>query len=76
MHQHLAMIHAEQTVASLHRSAERWRRAREVTGRPQRRLGFSPSLALRLPRAHADLRACAASPLGAARQAVRDSRNG
>jgi hypothetical protein len=57
MHPHLTMILADQRVADMHRCAERSRRAREVPGRPKRRFGFRPSLALRLPRAHADLRA-------------------
>jgi hypothetical protein len=57
MHPHLTMILADQTVADMHRDAEPSRRAREVPGRLERRFGFHPSLALRLPRAHADLRA-------------------
>jgi hypothetical protein len=56
MHPHLTMILADQRVADMHRGAERLRRAREVPGRVERRLGLRPSLALRLPRAHADLR--------------------
>jgi hypothetical protein len=56
MHPHLTMILADQRVADMHRGAERSRRAREVPGRLERR-GFRPSLALRVPRAHADLRA-------------------
>jgi hypothetical protein len=51
------MTLADQRVADLHRGAERSRRAREVPGRLERLLGFRPSLALRLARAHADLRA-------------------
>ena len=57
MHPHLTMILADQRVADMHRCTERSRRAREVAGRPKRRFGFRPSLALRLPRARADLRA-------------------
>jgi hypothetical protein len=57
MHSHLTMILADQRVADMHRCAERSRRAREVPGRPERRFGFRPSLAPRLLRAHADLRA-------------------
>jgi hypothetical protein len=57
MHPHLTMILADQRAADMHRCAERSRRAREVPGRPKRHFRFRPSLALRLPRAHADLRA-------------------
>ena len=56
MHPHLTMILADQRVADMHRCAERSRRAREVPGRLERRFGFRPSLAMRLARAHADLR--------------------
>jgi hypothetical protein len=56
MDPHLTVILADQRVADMHRYAERSRRAREVPGRPERRFGFGPSLALRLPRGHADLR--------------------
>ena len=44
-------------VADMHRGTERSRRAREVPGRLERRSGFRPWLALRLPRVHADPRA-------------------
>jgi len=57
MHPHLTLILADQRVADMHRPADRSRRAREVAGRLERRFGFRPSLALRVPRAHADLRA-------------------
>jgi hypothetical protein len=57
MHPHLTMILADQRVADMHRDADRSRRAREVPGRLERLLGSRPSLALRLARAHADLRA-------------------
>ena len=57
MHPDLAMILADQGVADMHRCPERSRSDREVPGRPQRRFGFRPSLARRLPRAHVDLRA-------------------
>jgi hypothetical protein len=56
MHPHLTMILVDQRAADLRRSAERSRRAREVPDRPKRRFGLRPSLALHLPRAHADLR--------------------
>jgi hypothetical protein len=56
MHPYLTMILADQKVADMHRCAERSRRDREVPGLPKRRFGFRPSLAQRLPRAHADLR--------------------
>jgi hypothetical protein len=57
MHPQLTMVLVDQRAADIHRSAERSRRAREVPDRPKRRFGFRPSLALRLPRARADLRA-------------------
>ena len=57
MHPHLTTMLADQTVADMHRGAERSRRAREVPGRLEHRFGFRPWLALRLPRAHPDLRA-------------------
>jgi hypothetical protein len=57
MHPHLTMILADQRVADMHGGAERSRRAAEVPGRLERRLVLRPSLALRLPRARADLRA-------------------
>jgi len=57
MHPQLAMILVDQRAADIQRAAERWRRAREVPDPAKRRFGFRPSLALRLPRAHADLRA-------------------
>ena len=56
MHPQLTMILADQRVADMHRRADRSRRDREVPGRPKRRFGLRPSLAPRLPRAHADLR--------------------
>jgi hypothetical protein len=56
-HPHLTTILADQGVADVHRDAEQSRRAREVPGRLERLSGSRPSLALRLARAHADLRA-------------------
>ena len=56
-HPHLTMILADQRVADMHRDAERSRRAREVPGQLERLVESRPSLALRLPRAHADLMA-------------------
>jgi hypothetical protein len=57
MHAHLPMILANERVGDMDRCAERSRHAREAPGRPRRRFGFRPSLALRLRRVHADLRA-------------------
>ena len=57
MHPHLIMILADERIAEMHRSAERARRARKVRGRSKQRFGFRPSLALRVRRARADMRA-------------------
>jgi hypothetical protein len=57
MQPHRTMIIADQRIADMHRYAERSRRARDDAGRPKRRFGLRPSQALRLPGAHADLRA-------------------